>query len=147
MIHRNLLCIQSNRKRSYCHSDRCAVVWSGNGFFPLPRQCQVWKVQVEQEEQVGNKVNETSANSKWDIKVSRSLGKADFKKRNRDSRDLPYWIKEDWDKEEDGRSESEKKPQRDLSEFKCYGSGKKGHLKNSSLNQKNLERQKKKRWT
>ncbi len=37
--------------------------------------------------------------------------------------------------------DGEKKPTRDLSKVKCYGYGKKGHLKNSPLCPKNLKKQ------
>jgi hypothetical protein len=44
---------------------------------------------------------------------------------------------------EDGRTEEGKKPQKDLPKVKCYRCGKKGHMKNSPLCPKNVEKEKK----
>jgi uncharacterized protein (UPF0212 family) len=44
---------------------------------------------------------------------------------------------------EEGKTEEDKKPQKDLSKVKCYGCGKKGHLKNSPMCPKNIEKEKK----
>jgi len=41
--------------------------------------------------------------------------------------------------------EGDKKQQKDLSKIKCYGCGKKGHMKNSPLCPKNIEKVKKKK--
>jgi hypothetical protein len=43
---------------------------------------------------------------------------------------------------EEGKVEEDKKPQKDLSKVKCYGCGKKGHMKNSPICPKNIEKQK-----
>jgi hypothetical protein len=42
---------------------------------------------------------------------------------------------------EDGKAEEDKKPQKDLSKVTCYGCGKKGHMKNSPLCPKNVEKE------
>jgi hypothetical protein len=44
---------------------------------------------------------------------------------------------------EDGKTEGDNKPQKDLSKVKCYGCGKKGHMKNSPLCPKNVKKEKK----
>jgi hypothetical protein len=44
---------------------------------------------------------------------------------------------------EDGKAEEDKKPKKELSKVKCYGCGKKGHIKNSPLCPKNMEKEKK----
>jgi hypothetical protein len=44
---------------------------------------------------------------------------------------------------EEGKTEEDKKPQKDLSKVKCYGCGKKGHMKNSPMCPKNIEKEKK----
>jgi hypothetical protein len=44
---------------------------------------------------------------------------------------------------EEGKTNEDKKPQKDLSKVKCYGCGKKGHMKNSPLCPKNVEKEKK----
>jgi hypothetical protein len=44
---------------------------------------------------------------------------------------------------EDGRTKEDKKPQKDLSKVKCYGCGRKGHMKNLPLCPKNVEKEKK----
>jgi hypothetical protein len=47
------------------------------------------------------------------------------------------------DKSNAAGKDGDKKPTRDLSKVKCYGCGKKGHLKNSPLCPKNIEKEKK----
>jgi len=44
---------------------------------------------------------------------------------------------------ENGKEEAEKKPEKDLSKVKCYGCGKKGHMKKPPLCPKNTEKAKK----
>ena len=42
---------------------------------------------------------------------------------------------------EEGKTKEDKKPQKDLSKVKCYGCGKKDHMKNSPMCPKNIEKE------